>query len=236
MKSTQTPCAIITGASRGIGQSTAALFLEKGYDVINLARTPCSLPNIINHTTELSHPETFKKLALFLKEKIKAKKKICLVHNAMTSSRDNIRTLAAQHLRNVLELGIVAPLELNQICLPLMAANSSIIYIGSTLSEKAVPNAAAYVIQKHATVGLMRSTCQDLAGMDIHTACVCPGFTDTAMLREHVSPEILQQLADRVAAKRLLAPEEIAKLIYFCAENPAINGSVIHAHLGQIES
>jgi short-subunit dehydrogenase len=33
---------------------------------------------------------------------------------------------------------------------------------------------------------MMRATCQDLMGSGVHTALVCPGFTDTEMLRAHV--------------------------------------------------
>eukprot|EP01043_Picozoa_sp_COSAG02_P056833 COSAG02_NODE_6801_length_3352_cov_170.007378_3_plen_92_part_00 len=52
-------------------------------------------------------------------------------------------------------------------------------FVGSTLSEKAVANTASYVTAKHAMVGLMRATCQDLAAAaaPVHTALVCPGFT-----------------------------------------------------------
>jgi hypothetical protein len=32
-----------------------------------------------------------------------------------------------------------------------------------------------------------------------------------------------------------LEPDEIARLLLFCAENPAVNGSVLHANLGQVE-
>lgn len=60
---------------------------------------------------------------------------------------------------------------------------SSVIFVGSTLSEKAVANRASYVTTKHAVVGLMRSYVQDLFGSGVHTAVVCPGFTDTPMLQ-----------------------------------------------------
>jgi NAD(P)-dependent dehydrogenase (short-subunit alcohol dehydrogenase family) len=52
-------------------------------------------------------------------------------------------------------------------------------FVGSTLSEKAVANTASYVTAKHAMVGLMRATCQDLAvaAAPVHTAAICPGFT-----------------------------------------------------------
>lgn len=228
--------AIITGASRGIGLGTAKLFQEKGYTVINIARSSCPLPGIINWPTDLSDPTTLEHLPARIAEKIKGKSTICLVHNAMRLLRDTISTLDITDLRALMEIGIFSPAKLNQLFLPHMEEGSSIIYVGSTLSEKGIPGAASYIIEKHAVTGLMRSTCQDLAGTGIHTACICPGFTDTAMLQDHLDLHTIAQIADRVAARRLLTPEELARLIHFCAENPLINGSMIHAHLGQLES
>ncbi len=83
----------------------------------------------------------------------------------------------------------------------------------------------------------MRSTCQDLAGRQVHTTCICPGFTDTDMLREHVggSDDVLKSIAAVCSYNRLIEPAEIADTIYFCATHPVINGTVMHANLGQIE-
>ncbi|MEX2366607.1 MAG: SDR family oxidoreductase, partial [Pseudohongiellaceae bacterium] len=125
----------------------------------------------------------------------------------------------------------------NQLLIPKMQSGSSIIYVGSTLSEKAVANTYSYVVSKHAMVGMMRSTCQDLAGRQIHTACICPGFTDTEMLRTHVGNdnEVLEAIASGSTFGRLIKPEEIADTIWFSANNPVINGALIHANLGQVE-
>ena len=82
---------------------------------------------------------------------------------------------------------------------------------------------------------MMRSTCQDLAGQGIHTACVCPGFTDTEMLREHVPEDAMQAIASMSTYDRLVHPNEIGNALLWAADNPVINGSVLHANLGQIE-
>ena len=84
---------------------------------------------------------------------------------------------------------------------------------------------------------MMRASCQDLDNSGIHTCCICPGFTDTKMLRQHLGndEEIIKQVADNMTAHRLVEPQEIAELCYFCANHAVINGSVLHANLGQIE-
>ena len=137
-----------------------------------------------------------------------------------------------------MNINLVAPQILNQVIIPLMKPGSSIIYIGSTLSEKAVANSYSYVVSKHALAGMMRATCQDLVGTGIHTCCICPGFTDTEMLRIHVGddPEILQSIAAASTFNRLVEPGEIAETVKFAANNPVINGALLHANLGQIES
>ena len=99
-----------------------------------------------------------------------------------------------------------------------------------------MPGTFGYVVAKHAVAGMMRATCQDLAGTGIHTACICPGFTDTAMLRDRFDASGLSAAAARSPLGRIAEPAEIAETLLFAAQNPVINGALMHANLGQIES
>jgi NAD(P)-dependent dehydrogenase (short-subunit alcohol dehydrogenase family) len=163
--------------------------------------------------------------------------RLVLVHNAAVLERDDALSLSREHLRRVLELNLVVPAALNRLVRPHLTPGSSILYVGSTLSEKAVAGRASYVTTKHALVGLMRSTCQDLAGTGVHTVLVCPGFTDTEMLRIHTgnNTAVLDALKARSTLQRLISPEEIARLLVFCADNPVLHGAVVQASLGQVE-
>ena len=241
--------AIVTGASKGIGRATAQLLIDAGHRVINISRTPSPVSGVQNHLidlTALDVPVALDQLVDDLLEsaeqsgrQAKAEKvEMVLVHNAARLVSDTVISTDAESLRSMMEVNVIAPQLLNHRLLPHMAAGSSIIYIGSTLSEKAVANAYSYVVTKHALIGMMRATCQDLAGRQIHTACICPGFTDTEMLRTHLgnNQEVLDSIASASTFGRLVAPEEIARCIVFAASNPAVNGTVIHANLGQIES
>ena len=147
---------------------------------------------------------------------------------------DNVENIEADSLREVLEVNLVGPSILNKIVIPYMNKGSSILYVGSTLSEKAVPQMSSYVTTKHGMVGLMRSTCQDLFGRFIHTACICPGATETEMLVEYVqgNKDALIMMAQTLSENRLISPKEIARTLLFCAQNSVINGSIIHANLG----
>lgn len=226
---------VVTGGSHGIGEKTIAMFIEQGWHAVNISRTPCRVPGVTNVQIDLSQPDWSTRYSEQLQGLVKDAEKICLVHNAAVFKSDHSATLSAEALRAVLEVNLVAPVVLNSIFVPLMRPGSSIIYIGSTLSEQAVANRASYVVSKHAIVGLMRSTCQDLAGQAIHTACLCPGFVNTKMLTDNVDmSSFIAFLKAKVTAQRMIEPEEIANYIYFCALNPVVNGSVLHANLGQV--
>ncbi len=229
---------VITGASAGIGLATAALFLEKGFAVVNLARRPCPLPQVQNFQVDLTDSSVWAALTAPLQQAVAAADRIILIHNAALLLADTVETVGAEALRAMLEVNLVAPTILNRICLPLMQPGSAIIYVGSTLAEKGVPGQLSYVTSKHGQVGLMRATCQDLMGKQIHTACVCPGLTDTAMLRERSGHDetVLDFFRNMSAENRLVRPDEIAAVLYFAAMNAVVNGAVLHANLGQKES
>ncbi len=226
---------LITGASSGIGLHTAQRFLDQGAKVINLSRRRCPLDAVSHINCDLSVPGFMETINGQLTGMLQEAKRIVLIHNAAKLTNDSAVETPSNDFRSVLEVNLVAPNSLNYFAIPFMAAGSSILYVGSTLSEKAVANSYSYVTSKHANVGMMRATCQDLAGRNIHTACICPGFTDTEMLREHVPNDAMPAVTAMSAFNRLVTPQEIADTIVWAANSPVINGSVIHANLGQVE-
>jgi NAD(P)-dependent dehydrogenase (short-subunit alcohol dehydrogenase family) len=230
--------AIITGASVGIGESAAALFRKADYGVYNLSRRACKVEGVTNIACDLSDPAAIAAATNTLREVVDNSDLVALVHNACQMRKDSAMGCDSEDLTAVLQTNVVAANTINQALLPLMPKGSSVLYIGSTLAEKAVAGAYSYVISKHAVVGMMRATCQDLMGRGIHTACICPGFTDTEMLRTHLNNDqaVLAAMASLNSFNRLIEPGEIAGLIVWAHENPVINGSVLHAHLGQKES
>jgi NAD(P)-dependent dehydrogenase (short-subunit alcohol dehydrogenase family) len=225
---------IITGGSSGIGFATAKLFQENGFSIINLSRSTINLDKALHFEVDLASQDWQMSLESKLKEILQSSDKICLVHNASKMQSDNVESIDENSLREVLEVNLVAPTKLNKIIIPYMNKGSSILYVGSTLSEKAVPQMSSYVMSKHGMIGLMRSTCQDLFGRFIHTACICPGATETEMLVEYVqgNQDALKVMASTLSENRLITSKEIAEALFFCANNSVINGSVIHANLG----
>ncbi|MCD6046361.1 MAG: putative dehydrogenase like protein [Gammaproteobacteria bacterium] len=228
---------IITGASRGIGAAIAEYFLNQQWQVINLSRSTSPNAQVQSIEVDFSDLTLLEEKLSALKEQLQQADKICLVHNAARLTSDTIQDIPTSSFEETLTVNLLAPNLLNQKIIPHMKKGSSIVYIGSTVSEMAVPNIASYVISKHALVGMMRATCQDLHAKEIHTACICPGFTDTEMLRQYIGDDRAKRatLEKRNIGQRLIHPTEIASVAWFCANNPVINGTVIHANLGQTQ-
>jgi 3-oxoacyl-[acyl-carrier protein] reductase len=230
--------AIITGASVGIGSATAQAFLKEGFTVFSLARRACPVQGVTSLTCDLADEASINSTADKLEQALKGSAQVALVHNASQMRKDRVDDCNSESLDQVMSTNVIAINSLNQRLLPIMPSSSSVLYVGSTLSEKAVPGSFSYVVSKHAQLGMMRATCQDLMGRGIHTAMICPGFTDTEMLRTHLGndPEVEAAVAGMNSFNRLIAPDEIAELIRWAHHNPVVNGAVLHANLGQKES
>lgn len=229
---------IITGASKGIGLATARLFRERGATVVNLSRSRCELEGVINLPVDLTVAGFERAAEAPLLQAIAGCERVVLVHNAAVLEQDTADAGSLDVLRRALEVEVVAPTVLNRLLIPKMPRGSCVVYVGSTLSEKAVAGIYSYVVAKHANVGMMRATCQDLLGRGVHTVCICPGVTDTETLQKRVAGDAktLEVLRSITGEGRLIEPEEIARVIAFSAEQPVLNGTLIHANLGQREN
>lgn len=234
------PLAILTGASSGIGAAAAEQFIDQGYSVINISRRDCPVPGVETLHTDLADTASLTGTCDTLTARLQARNgaaPVCLVHNASLMLKDRCDTTEDSALIEAISVNVLSINTLNRSLLTAMPQGSSVLYVGSTLSEKAVAGAFSYIVSKHAQLGMMRATCQDLMGRGIHTALICPGFTDTSMLRQHVGNDesVLESLGAMNSFGRLVSPIEIAELILWVHQHPVVNGSVMHGNLGQIE-
>ena len=96
--------------------------------------------------------------------------------------------------------------------------------VGSFVGQAATP---LYTMSKHAVLGLTRSIALDYAADGIRCNCICPGITDTPMLREHFEhlnnqPDIEDSLAKRLTRVPMgivLRPHDVAKAILFLSSD-----------------
>ena len=93
---------VITGASRGIGRATAQLFLDDGYRVINLSRRDPELAGITHIAADLSHTDWTQGVAAALAEAVVGIEQISVIHSAGLLLKDNIDSVTAEDLHQVI--------------------------------------------------------------------------------------------------------------------------------------
>ena len=109
---------------------------------------------------------------------------------------------------------------------------SYVVNVGSISSFVGQAGTPAYTASKHAVLGLSRSIALDYAAIGLRCNCVCPGITDTPMLREHLdkSPDadaLLTKRLRRVPLRAALSPAEVARSILYlsCEDSAGITGT-----------
>lgn len=116
-----------------------------------------------------------------------------------------------------------------------------IVNVGSISSFVGQALTPVYTTTKHAMVGLTKSIALDYAADGIRCNCVCPGITDTPMLREHLNahpdPEAaLAQRLRRVPMGVSLTPDDVARSVLFlsCEDSSGITGTTLVIDAGYL--
>ncbi|BFM08322.1 SDR family NAD(P)-dependent oxidoreductase [Halioxenophilus aromaticivorans] len=97
----------------------------------------------------------------------------------------------------------------------------AIVNMASALSTRVFAGGSFYVASKFAVAGLTRTAAVEYAESGIRINAVCPGNVATPLVVNTVSPEMLKELANVHAMKRLGEPEEIASAVMFLASDAA---------------
>jgi NAD(P)-dependent dehydrogenase (short-subunit alcohol dehydrogenase family) len=116
-----------------------------------------------------------------------------------------------------------------------------IVNVGSISSFVGQAKTPIYTTSKHAVLGLTRSIALDYAADGVRCNCVCPGITDTPMLREHLdtTPDPEATLAGRlrrVAMGVALTPLDVARSILFfsCEDSAGVTGTSLTVDCGYL--
>jgi len=123
-------------------------------------------------------------------------------------------------------------------CLPHMIAQGRgvVINVASTTgAHDACAHAVAYVSSKGGVTLMTRAMAIDHARQGIRVNAICPGPTDTPMLRNALTPEQLEAFAKTFPMGRLGRPEEIAAAAVFLASDDAsfVTGALLYVDGGQ---
>ena len=107
------------------------------------------------------------------------------------------------------------------------AGGGSIVNVGSISSFVGQASTPIYTASKGAVLQLTRSIALDYAADGIRANCICPGITDTPMLREHLEKQpdpaaALEKRLRRVPTGKALGPEDVARAILYLAGDESV--------------
>lgn len=238
--------AIITGATGGIGEATAARFLAEGAKVMAVGRSPDKLKALAER---LGHAEA---LATFIAESTDedATRKsteeavnrfggldICFANAGTEGNIAPLDSMSIESFRSVLETNVIGVWLSMKYAAPAMRerGGGSIMVTGSIASKIGFPALAHYIASKHAVHGLVKTAALELGPDNIRVNAIGPGPVDNRMMDSiggQMSPDDVaafrQQISQSVALGRYATNEEIANLALFLAsdESSYMTGSL----------
>ena len=235
---------ILTGASRGIGHAAVKRFSSAGWRVITCSRTafsedcPWEAGPEDHVQLDLSDPEGLTLAIQEMRHRLIDGRLDALVNNAAISPKGEggtrLGTLdsSARIWTDVFQVNFFAPMMLARgLVAELQAAKGAIVNVTSIAGSRVHPFAgAAYATSKAALAALTREMAADFGPLGVRVNAISPGEIETAIL----SPGT-EELIEDIPLRRLGAPEEVAKAIYFlCSEQASyVTGSELHINGGQ---
>ena len=152
-----------------------------------------------------------------------------LVNNAGNDTRHSIDEVTAEFWDRTMAVNLKHQFFVTQAVIPAMrqARRGSIINMSSIAWVIPSTNVPVYVTAKAAIVGLTKTLAHELGPDGIRVNCVMPGAIATErQMRLWFTPEYQAQILAAQSLKRMLTPEEVARLVLFLAadDSSAITG------------
>ena len=231
--------AIVTGATGGIGEATARLFLELGAKVMLVARSPGKLAATTARLKGLGEfdgaiadsTDEAATAAAVAKTIERFGGLDILIANAGTEGvLKPIEALSVAEFNDTLQTNVIGVWLAMKHCVAPMKARGggSIVALSSIAGQIGSPAMAPYVASKHAVYGLVKTAALELGESNIRVNAVGPGPIDNRMidsLQNQLAPDDPAGLREGIEAsipmKRYGTSEEVAHLIAFLSSDAA---------------
>jgi NAD(P)-dependent dehydrogenase (short-subunit alcohol dehydrogenase family) len=236
--------AIVTGAASGIGRAIAELLAAEGAavviadvdgiageDVASGIRT--SGGKAVAAACDVTSSEACRRAVDTAVQEFGGLDILC--NNAGIIRRADVVETTEEEWARVMAVNVTSVFLMSKYAIPVMAAaGGAIVNTGSGWGLKGGDDAASYCASKGAVVNLTRAMAIDHGPQNIRVNCVCPGDTDTSMLREEARQlgedegSFLAGSAERPLA-RVGSPTDIAQAVLYLASDASawVTGAVL---------
>ncbi len=236
--------ALITGASRGIGQAIALALGRQGATVIGTATSEKGAQAIqtkfqeekvtgAGKVLDVTDSDSVTTLLKAVTEEFGAT--TILVNNAGITKDGLVMRMKEEDWSRVIDTNLNAIFRMCKACLKGMmkAKHGRIINIASVVGLTGNPGQANYVSTKAGMIGFTKSLAREVGSRGITVNSVAPGFIVTDMTRQ-LPEEQKQRLLSQIPLGRLGTPAEVAAAVTFLASAQAgyINGETLHVNGG----
>jgi NADP-dependent 3-hydroxy acid dehydrogenase YdfG len=218
--------ALVTGASRGIGEATARALAAQGARVLLVARGAAPLaalaaalgPSASTHPADLSDGSAVARLAEEVTRTLGAAPDI-LVHAAGSFPLGAVEATSDDAIDDALALNVAAPLRLTRAFLHAMRVRGSgdVVTIGSVADRLVFPGNALYGASKHAVRAVHETLRAETRGTGVRATLISPAATDTA-LWDAYAPEQHPALPSRA---EMLQASDVADAVAWVVTRPA---------------
>lgn len=239
--------ALITGASRGIGESIAMEFARAGVNVILNYNRHCLMAekiadkirekydvDVLCIKADVSNEE---EVEAMVNQAVDTFGKIdILVNNAGICNDSLLLDKSVSNFRRILDVNLIGTFLCSKYVAKVMLdrGGGKIINIASTNAiDTYYPESCDYDASKAGVISLTHNLAREFSP-DISVNCVCPGWVKTDM-NEELSIEQIREEENKILLHRFAEPEEIAKVVVFLASSKAsyINDSIIRVDGGK---
>lgn len=231
--------ALVTGASRGIGEAIALRLGEAGATVLCAARSADKVREVadrINAAGGKGIPVELDIAAPDAREKVKKliaehQRIDILVNNAGVADDDLFIRMKPEAWTRVLETNLNAMFAITQEVSKKMVRSrwGRIINISSVVGLMGNPGQVNYSASKAGIIGFTKALALEIGSRNITVNAIAPGFIQTTMT-DAVTPEAKAAMEGRIAMKRLGTVDDVAYAVVFLASEQAgyMTGTVLN--------